>query len=708
MPRCSLSIRQRLTLAGLATALLLALFGYPAIAWLSREHAGTAPAVSVVKEASSSSPRPGEARDHAPLPSFLSDPVRLGGLLLLGSLLLCVSLMVLLADRLALRPLRELAYWLRRGNGSIDTLPFPGAPEMLALTGGIQELLQRSREATDARLGMLQRAVEQSASVIVITDAEGCIEYVNPRFTEVTGYSAEEAIGQTPRLLKSGEASLEVYQELWRTIKSGEEWRGDLHNRRKDGTLYWASETISPIRNGRGEITHFIAVQEDVTEARELAERLAHQAAHDSLTGLINRSEFELRLATLLSSTRREAGSQHALVYIDLDQFKVINDTCGHAAGDELLRQIANLMRRHLRQQDVLARLGGDEFGILLRDCPPEMAARIMGKLHEMVVAYRFGWEDSHFRIGMSAGVVPITATSPDTAELLKQADATCYAAKEEGRGRIRILQEGDARTNRVSREMAWVERLERALEEDRFLLYGQRILPLRGDAPDRCEVLLRKLSSDGQVISPGEFLPAAERFGIAARIDLWVIERLSGLLSGPLQRRLETLSLAVNLSGPSLGNDRVLQQVADLVCRGPLSRVQLTFEVTETAAITNLTAALEFMEELRGHGVHFALDDFGSGLSSFGYLQQLPIDYLKIDGRFVRNMLEDKVDAVIVRSVNELGHALGIETVAEFVESEAICERLRELGVDYGQGYGIARPAPLEEQLRPAAGGVS
>ncbi len=701
-----LSIRERLALAGLALALLLTAGGYGLSGWVTGRWQETASRPPAAQGVAPPSLREGpQAADRSS--PLVHAPGRLTGLLL-GSLLLCAALMVLLTDRIALRPLRELGHWLRRGNGGPVSLPLLRAPEIRDLGDQIQALLQRSQAATDARLRMLERAVEQSASVILITDTRGRIEYVNRRFTEVTGYRPEEAIGRTPRLLKSGEAPDEVYRELWATITSGREWRGELHNRRKDGSLYWASETISPIRNGRGEITHFIAVQEDVTEARELAEKLKHQAAHDSLTGLINRGEFELRLAALLSATRREAGSRHALAYIDLDQFKVINDTCGHAAGDELLRQVAELMRRQLRRQDVLARLGGDEFGLLLRDCSPEMAARIMDKLHELVVAYRFGWGESHFRIGMSAGVVPITADSPDTAELLKQADAACYAAKEEGRGRVRVLREGDAGITRMSREMAWVERLERALEEDRFLLYGQRIQPLREGLTGRIEVLLRKLGSDGRLIPPGEFLPAAERFGIASRIDLWVIGHLSAMLAEVPGLRPETLSLAVNLSGPSLGDERVLRQVAELVRDGPLSRAHLTFEVTETAAITSLTSALEFMEELHGHGVHFALDDFGAGLSSFGYLQQLPIDYLKIDGRFVRNMLEDRMDAAIVRSVNDLGHALGIGTVAEFVENEAIREQLREMGVDYAQGYGIARPAPLAELLRSAAGDSS
>ncbi|RME35638.1 MAG: EAL domain-containing protein [Gammaproteobacteria bacterium] len=708
MPRFPLSIRQRLALVGLAIALLLAGTGYLVTDRLSHWQLETTSWQQVAEAESKLPPTPHAARQRNRPSTHLSEAIGLAGLLLLASLLTCVLLMVLFTDHLALRPLRELAQWLGRNNGEPDRISTLRTPEIVDLTDRIRELLRRSREATDARLTMLQQAVEQSASVILITDAEGNIEYVNPRFTEVTGYPPGEVLGQTPRILKSGEAPEEVYRELWRTIKSGGEWRGDLHNRRKDGSLYWASETISPIRNCKGEITHFIAVQEDVTEARELAARLAHQAAHDSLTGLINRSEFELRLTALLSTARREYGSQHALVYIDLDQFKVINDTCGHAAGDELLRQIATLMRQQLRQQDVLARLGGDEFGLLLRDCPLEMAARIMNKLHEMVVNYRFGWGDSHFRVGMSAGVVPITAGSPDSAELLKLADATCYMAKEEGRGRVRILRDGEAETTRVSREMAWVERLERALEEDRFLLYGQAIRPLCYDRPDRCEVLLRKLDRDGRIIAPGEFLPAAERFGLSARLDLWVIGHLSELLSHHPGLLSGELMLAVNLSGPSLGDERVLQQIADAVREGPLAKVHLTFEITETAAITNLTAALQFMEELRSQGIHFALDDFGSGLSSFGYLQQLPIDYLKIDGRFVRDMLEDRVDAVIVRSVNDLGHALGIETVAEFVENDAIRERLQEIGVDFGQGYGIARPAPLEQLLRPAADGAS
>ncbi|HLF95758.1 MAG TPA: EAL domain-containing protein [Methylococcaceae bacterium] len=560
---------------------------------------------------------------------------------------------------------------------------------------------QERLHAYENQLRKLSQAVEQSASAILITNPEGVIEYVNPRFSEMTGYALEEAVGFTPALLKSGNTPNQVYEHLWETILAGRDWKSELQNRTKTGQLYWARTSISPVKNADGRVTHFIEIQEDITETRALTEQLSYQASHDVMTGLINRGEFEKRLLALIKGTRQH-DAEHTLCYIDLDQFKVVNDTCGHAAGDALLQQMADVLRKLVRKRDIVARLGGDEFGILMESCPLEQAERIISEQHQHIREFRFSWEDKIFTVGASIGLVSITSGSGSLSDLLRQADAACYAAKDRGRNCIHVYKPDDEELVRRHGEMQWVTRITEALDKNLFRLYGQSIVPLGDDAHapgQHCEILLRMVDGE-RIVPPGAFLPAAERYHLSTHIDRWVIKTLfEHLVDFP--QHLDNLNLcAINISGHSLVNDELLEFIIEQFHRATVPPEKICFEITETAAISNLAHASRFIASLGQLGCRFALDDFGSGFSSFGYLKRLPVNYLKIDGVFVQGMAKDPIDQAMVKSINDIGHVLGKITIAEFVDNQDIAVKLKQIGVDYVQGYFLGKPMPLAELL--------
>lgn len=466
---------------------------------------------------------------------------------------------------------------------------------------------------------------------------------------------------------------------------------------RDNGSVIWGRVSARLLTNEQGQ-RNMLLVCEDVTETKRLTEKIEYQARHDALTGLVNRREFDTHVQKLVERTR-QTQSEHALCYLDLDQFKVVNDTCGHMAGDELLRQLGDLLRQHIRQKDVLARLGGDEFGILMYDCALIQAINVCEKLRNVVRDFQFGWEQRSFSIGVSIGVTQINRTSGNPVELLKMADAACYAAKEKGRNRVHVFSPDDEELASRQGEMQWVQKIQQGIESNRFCLYGQLIVPV-GDEREglHFETLIRYRNKQGVAIPPGAFLPAAERYNMAAALDRWVIENLFSWLDSKPDI-LNKLSLcSVNLSGLTLSDESMLQFIDRQLQHWQIPTQKICFEITETAAISNLGYARHFIDHFRQKGCSFSLDDFGSGLSSFAYLKNLPVDYLKIDGLFVKDILEDEVDLAMVESINSVGHVMGKKTIAEFVENEQILAKLGELGVDYAQGYGIAKPVPLGE----------
>ncbi|VAW66581.1 diguanylate cyclase/phosphodiesterase (GGDEF & EAL domains) with PAS/PAC sensor(s) [hydrothermal vent metagenome] len=430
-------------------------------------------------------------------------------------------------------------------------------------------------------------------------------------------------------------------------------------------------------------------------KARRDAEKaIQHMAFHDSLTGLLNRAEFEQRLEKLHQSSK-EQDLTHALIYLDLDQFKIVNDTSGHAAGDELLRQISSMLEKKIRQNDVIARLGGDEFGILLENCSLKKAELIAQHLCDAIHEYRFAWKNRAFTVGASIGLVVIDASSTDVNSLLSSADMACYAAKDKGRNHIQIYQETDDEFEKRRGEMNWAGRIDNALENKLFCLFQQPIVPLQETTnKQHYELLVRMRDEDGRIIAPAAFIPAAERFQRMQNIDHWVIETAFKYLSqkNPLNEHY----ISINLSGQSLGDESLFDYVNKKIKESSTNPRNICFEITETAAIANFNIAIEFIQKIKALGCTFALDDFGSGLSSFSYLKSLPVDYLKIDGAFIQNITTDPMDKAIVEAINSVAHKAGMKTIAEYVHSKEIKQCLIEMGVDYAQGYEIGIPKAI------------
>jgi diguanylate cyclase (GGDEF)-like protein/PAS domain S-box-containing protein len=558
-----------------------------------------------------------------------------------------------------------------------------------------EEALFREKESA-------QITLQSIGDGVITCDAHGRVEYLNPVAEELTGWRLEDSLGRTideifrafhEETCEPLENPLAVAVRRIRSIKSVR----PMLLIRKDGNELYIESTASPIRDGTGTVTGGVLVFHDVSESRELNRRLSYHASHDVLTGLVNRREFETRLERALKSAKARETS-YALCYIDLDQFKIVNDTCGHSAGDALLGQVGALLKSKVRWRDTLARLGGDEFGVLLESCSLEEALRTAESLREAIRNFRYTWEDRSFRLGCSIGVVPINAENEDVASVLSAADSACGAAKESGRNRVHCFEENDIDLMRRRREMQWAARINNALEESRFELFRMTILPLQQeDAGEHFELLLRMRDESGKIVAPDQFIAAAERYGITPSIDRWVIDSAFRWLVSEADERKRLSMCSINLSGQSLGDDKFLPYVIEQFHRSGIDGSKICFEITETAAIANFSQASRFIQALKELGCKFALDDFGTGLSSFGYLKHFPVDFLKIDGSFVKGVLHDPIDREMVRSINEIGHLTGKQTIAEWAENAEIIEVLRGLGVDYAQGYGVSQPQKVQ-----------
>ena len=432
-----------------------------------------------------------------------------------------------------------------------------------------------------------------------------------------------------------------------------------------------------------------------VKNAHKKAEQtIRHMSFHDSLTDLVNRKEFDSRLKQALSSSK-EHGYEHMLLYLDLDQFKLVNDTCGHVAGDELLKQVSSILAGMVRDTDTLARLGGDEFGILLERCTEDCAVDLAERLKNRIAGFKFVWQDKPFMTGISIGIVSINQEVNSASEILSKADIACYAAKDKGRNTIQVYQKQDSDLKRRHSEMQWTTRLHQAIDEDRFFLCHQDMMSLKGDSGYHTEFLVR-LKEGCNVILPGAFIPAAERYNLMPIIDLIVVEKVFEYLLVTGRGFSDEGTYFINLSGNSLSDKNFFPQIKALIKNYPINPSRICFEITETAAIAQLSETVGFIREIRQEGCKFALDDFGCGMSSFSYLKTIPVDYLKIDGGFVRNLLNDPIDQGIVKACNQIGHAANLKTIAEFVENDSILDLIRKFGVDYVQGYAIAKPKVL------------
>ena len=548
------------------------------------------------------------------------------------------------------------------------------------------------------------------ADGVIRTDARGNIDYLNPVAQRLTGWSLAESYGQSARKIykivdeATGKAVLDPIRHCLDEAREVV-FLGQRLLIRRDGTRFPVHDSAAPIRDRQGRLTGAILVFRDLTQMRQVEQEIQHLASHDPLTGLFNRREFELLIRETFDVGENEK-EQTALCQLDLDAFKLINDTCGHTAGDQLIRQIAGILRQQTRARDHLARLGADEFAVLFRDCPPDQALPRAEELCEAIHRFRFHWNGRTFSSRVSAGLVPLTHASSGPEALLGAADAACFVAKESGGGRIHVFAPGDTAIAERYGEMHWISKIQRGLDENRFCLWRQDIRPIETARaePPFSELLIRLIDDEGNVIAPGSFIPAAERYGQIATIDRWVVKTALGFMANGGEPDQDS-RFAINISGQSLGADGFLDYITHEIEATGIAAQRVFFEITETSAIANLPKAMRFITVLKEMGCFFVLDDFGQGLSSFGYLKSLPLDFIKIDGTFVREMVEDPIQAALVSSIRDIGRVMGLQTIAESVEDEATFDALVEIGIDYVQGYYLDRPKPLTVSSPPPVG---
>ena len=640
---------------------------------------------------------------------ILRQSMLIAGLEILLSFLLLAGIGYLLTRHI--RALVEATRKVAAGDYAIR-IPKQGHDEINLLGENFNVMSQAVQERVDA-LSLSEWALHEEkerAEVtlhsigdgVITTDVDGCVRYMNPVAERLTGHTLASAEGM-------------LIERVYNVID--EQTGSSLANPLRlcladqtsicsvlqaqlisaDGQIHSVEETASPIRDREGRTIGAVLVVHDVTASREASRQLEYQATHDALTGLLNRRQFEHYIERAIESVASD-GRTHAMCYMDLDQFKVVNDTCGHSAGDRLLVELSRIIRGKTREKDILGRLGGDEFGLLLYDVNLDQANFYAAEIRNSIRDYRFLADGHTFEVGVSIGIVSIHAESGSLADVFTAVDVACYVAKDKGRNEIYIAQMNDVEQARRQLEMQWSTRIPPALKENRFVLHYQKVLPLSDDPglSPRCELLVRMVESNGTLIPPGRLIPAAERFRQMPDIDRWVIHNALKLVAGRGQNGGFS-AYAINLSGQSLGQPELLDFVKREILRSGVRPDMLTFEITETAAIQNVVHASRFMAELKQMGCQFALDDFGSGLSSFGYLKKLPVDYLKIDGSFVRNMLHDHHDHSIVVAIAQIAKTLGIRCVAEFVGDHDTLIALREIGVDYGQGFFLHMPEPLD-----------
>jgi diguanylate cyclase (GGDEF)-like protein/PAS domain S-box-containing protein len=547
-------------------------------------------------------------------------------------------------------------------------------------------------------------AMQSLAEAIVTTDADGRLVYLNPAAEKLLAVDRQQVVGRPLEdvigLLDQNDRKL-LADPVREAVTGG----ANPHVLSRRAVLIGKASgeeraielAASPLRNDVGDLVGAVILLHDVTELRGLHRQMSYQATHDALTGLVNRLEFESRLSDAAESAQRGEAT-HILCYLDLDRFKIVNDTSGHLAGDSLLRDVAKLLREAVRDSDTVARLGGDEFGMLLVGCPLDKARQIADDVCRSIAAYRFVWQDRVYNIGVSIGLIEIGREAGSVEQLLASADSACYVAKKEGAGRVSVYSARDEALARSSGEIQWLQKLQSALKEERFALYYQPIVAALGAESDgpSMEVLLRMLDENGNEIAPGEFVAAAERYRLMASVDRWVVHTTLGALARNAFQLARERSVAINISGQTLGDPLFLEFVVECLDQTGVSPDQVCFEIAETAVVANLEQARRFVGVLHGMGCKFTIDDFGSGVGSFSSLKTLPLDYLKLDGSFIRNLARDSVSQTMVTAMIKLARTLNFKIIAEQVEDSAALEAARKIGVDYVQGFVIARPARL------------
>lgn len=574
-----------------------------------------------------------------------------------------------------------------------------GGMEVMAIVRDISERKRMEETIKDAER-RYQSLYESNPTIYFTYGSDGAVRSINPFGASELGYVDTDLIGRNATQVLFQEADRDLVLEHLRACltlpNKVNSWEARML--KKDGTSIWVRAMARGANDDQGCPIVYVVCQ-DVTSEREISSQITYKATHDSLTGLVNRAEFEHRLARVID-TARTTDTDHALCYLDLDQFKVVNDACGHLAGDELLRQIAGVLREHTRKRDTVGRLGGDEFAVLLEHCSLRTAMRVAEKMRRAIVKHRFVWDDKVFGVGASIGLVPITAATESVTEAIRASDSACYMAKQQGRNRINVFKSGDMAESSRQVDGGWVDRIRNALANNGMMLFMQRVTTLkdaRSDCVD-CEVLLRMSDGHGGIILPSAFLPAAERHDLSAQIDIWVIKELFEWFANH-QRCVEVLRCcSVNVSGQAIRSQEYRDAVIGNLKRGLFPAQKLCFEITEATAVANFSHVIEFVKAISGYGCKFALDDFGSGVSSFAHLRSLPVDLVKFDGAFVRDIATDSIDCAVLRSINQLTQLVGRKTIAKSVETTTVLAKLREIGVDCAQGNVLGQPAVLNE----------
>jgi diguanylate cyclase (GGDEF)-like protein/PAS domain S-box-containing protein len=574
--------------------------------------------------------------------------------------------------------------------------------EPLLLITAVEMLPRRGATAPDQERSRALATLQSINDGVITTDKRGRIDYMNEAAERLTGTGAQQAVGhgldEIVSLVDESDRKL-LADPVRQALTSGTRvtlGRKAVLLARGGGEEYSIELSVSPLKNPNQEVTGAVVVLRDVSEQRGLARQMSYQASHDALTGLVNRREFERRLQEALEAARSENVS-HVLCYLDLDRFKVVNDSCGHVAGDNMLREVAGLLKDAVRDSDTVARIGGDEFAMLLIGCPLEKGRQIADDVCRAVADYRFVWKDKIFNIDVSIGLVEIGRESGTPEEVLGAADSACYVAKQRG-GHVHVYSAHDEAVARQRGEIHWLQKLQAALKENRFELYSQPIVPANPEIENgpALEVLVRLKDESGHSVTPGDFLRAAERYRLMSLVDRWVVQTTLAALGRGALRVPEGRSVAINISGQTLGDTQFLEFVVDCFDRTGVTPSQICFEVTENSVITNIDHARRFIGVLHGMGSKFALDDFGRGLGSFSNLKNLTMDFLKIDGSFMRNLARDSVNQAMVAAMIKLARTLNFKVVAEQVEDEAALETVRKMGIDFVQGFAIARPQPL------------
>ena len=607
-----------------------------------------------------------------------------------------------LLNKLVITRLADLSDSVQRIGKSADTSNrvkvFSSNDEMASLAHGINGMLQRLDETQHALQFEKERAqvtLTSIADAVITSNINGLVLYMNTAAEHLTGVDSAYACGKSLQSLfhLMAEDKTTVVESAWLTDSSSRLIEAILT--RSDGQEFVISKSASSLYDSSGMLFGTVTVLHDVTTLRAMSSQLSYQARFDELTGLINRYEFD-RKAQAAINEAASGTHVHSLAYLDLDQFKIVNDTCGHMAGDILLKELATNIKAKLRSSDTLARLGGDEFALLLMGCSLDKAQEIVNGLLQTVQDYRFTYDNKVFKVGASIGLIEISPNHNYTlSDLISRVDSACYSAKGDGGNRIHVYRSDDMQLKNHNNQLQWVSRIHAALEQNQFVLYMQPFKSLQANVEEHCELLIRMRSEEGILYPPGSFLPSAERYRLMPLIDRWVVaEALAAIArKGAHFNKV----CAINLSGQSLSQDDFLDYVITQIKQHRVDTKRLCFEITETAVITNLDKARQFMQALRKIGCRFSLDDFGSGLSSFAYLKNFEVDFLKIDGMFVKGIVNNKIDRAMVDSINNVGHVMGLHTIAEFAENQDVIQVLKEIGVDYAQGYGVAMPELFE-----------